>query len=180
MDEDACILLRETRRALGQPLGFDLARVIRKDNLRYLQYGTPDGQWIVGLFGTPGVERLALINSSLPSARTRAGVGVGTPVPNLPIRLRAQRPICIQRRPFINYSQHDLQDVACATGIVTATTVFYGEASCAVPVVRYQGCEKLRVVVSSVAIESHELRSYNLSSWYPVVVIPEPPVYVPG
>jgi len=79
MDEDACILLRESRRALGQPLVFDLARVIRKDNLRYLQYGTPDGQWIVGLFGTPGVERLALINSSLPSARTRAGVGVGTP-----------------------------------------------------------------------------------------------------
>jgi hypothetical protein len=172
--------LREALRALGQPVAFVRARVFPREGLRYIEYRTRGGGWRIGVFGVHGRERLALIASRLRPERTREGVGVGTLVNALPVRLREHRPQCVKRYPILNYVLHKQLHVAsCAirtrVGLRSATTVFGGKAECTVPVVRYQGCTQPRYRVATVSIESFELISYGLSWWYPVEVEPERP-----
>jgi hypothetical protein len=98
----------------------------------------------------------------------------------LPVRLRAHRPQCVKRYPFLNYVLlKELHVASCAVrtrvGLRSATTVFGGRAECVVPVVRYQGCTQVRYRVDAVSIESSELIPYDLSWWYPVTVEPERP-----
>lgn len=172
--------LEETLRTLGRPVVFEVVRVFPEQRLRYLQYRTRDYSWRIAVFGVRGRERLARISSRVRRERTRGGVGVGTPVAKLPVALRAQRPVCVKRYPFFNYVLHeDLYVAACAVrtpGIDrSTTTVFDGEATCAVPVLRYQGCTSIRYRVGTVYMESDELTRYDLSWWYPVTVQPERP-----
>lgn len=173
--------LRESLRALGRPVVFERARIFPRESLRYMEYRTRDLLWTIGVFGVRGRERLALIGSRVRRERTRGGIGVGTPIARLAEELRAQRPVCIKRYPFMNYVLHKgLYVAACAVRTPTVdgstTTVFSGKPSCAVRVIRYQGCAKIRYHVNLVYMESQELSRYNdLSWWYPVVVEPERP-----
>ena len=172
--------LREALRALGQPVVFVRARVFPRGGLRYIEYGTRGGGWRIGVFGVHGHERLALIRTRLRRERTREGVGVGTLVATVPVRLRAHRPQCVKRYPSFNYVLHrELHVASCAVrnriGLRSATTVFGGKVECVVLVIRYQGCMRPRYRVDTVSIESSELIPYDLSWWYPVTVEPERP-----
>jgi hypothetical protein len=169
--------IQQARRALGQPLIFEESERIPNDTLRYLQYTTRDGRWTIGFFGSRGKERVARIVSTAPRARTRSGIGVGNPVPTLYTRLRPHSPVCIQRQPFFNYVLHEMRVVSCAVRTPGATTAFLGgNPDCAADIIRYQGCARIRISVGSVMIEGDILRRFGLSWWYPVTVIPEPPV----
>ncbi|HWN20511.1 MAG TPA: hypothetical protein VNP93_00935 [Gaiellaceae bacterium] len=171
--------LRQSLRALGQPVVFERARVFPRESLRYMEYRTKDGLWRFAVFGIRGRERLSLVMTRARRERTRDGIGVGTLVETLPRKLRVQRPVCVKRYPFLNYVyHHELLLASCAVrtpGLEPTTTVFGGSDECAVPVVRYQGCARPRYRVSSVFMESDELARFNLSWWYPVVVEPERP-----
>ena len=172
--------LREALRALGQPVVFVRARVFPREGLRYIEYRTRGGGWRIGVFGVHGRERLALIAPRLRRERTREGVGVGTLVTTLPVRLRAHRPQCVKRYPLLNYVLHKELHVAAYAvrtriGLRSATTVFGGKPECVVPLVRYQGCSHARYRVETVSIESSELIPYDLSRWYPAEVEPERP-----
>ena len=171
--------LKESLRALDRPVVFEVVR-LREERLRYLQYRTRDNLWRIAVFGPRGRERLARISSSVRKERTRGGIGVGTPIATLPVKLRAQRPMCVKRYPTFNYVLHkELHLAACAVKTPTidrtTTTVFSGEPTCAAPVVRYQGCTSIRYRVGTIYMESDELIPYRLSWWYPVTVEPERP-----
>lgn len=169
-------------RALDRPVVFERARVF--PGLRYLEYRTKDRAWRIGLFGARGGEQLLLIRTELATERTKEGLGVGTPILTLRAKLRVQRPKCIRRYPFINYRLHmRLQVAACAirteTMLGRATTSFSGRVRCAVPLVRYQGCPRIRYFVAPVTVESNRLYRYGLHSWNPDTSDPLPPTTRP-
>jgi hypothetical protein len=171
----------QARQALGRPLVFEDVQRVPRDTLRLLRYRTKDGRWQVAFFGSPGRERLARVVSKAPGTRTAGGITLGMPISAVQARLRDYRPVCIQRHPFFNYVLHDLYVVACGVRTDGDTTVFDdGPPECAGPVIRYQGCQRLRITVGSVMVESDQLRLHKLSWWYPVVVIPPPLKTVPG
>jgi hypothetical protein len=174
--------IAQARRAVGRAFVLDDVDRVPNDTLRLLQYRTRDERWTVAFFGSPGLERVARVVSSAPRTRTKSGIGVGTPVLTLKGRLRGHRPVCIQRRPFFNYVEHAMQVVSCAVRRSGATTAFFGgiPICAAARVIRFQGCTNLRVKVGSVMIESDDLRRYKLSWWYPVTIIPAPPITVQG
>lgn len=171
--------VEQARQALAKRLILDEAQGVDRNRLRYLQYRSRDGNWILGFFGAPGTETLARIVSFAPNVRTTRGIGVGVPVSRLYASLRRSRPVCIQRQPFFNGREHYMRVVSCAIESRGATTAFVGgPPMCATAPLRYQGCPALRIRVGSVMIESDRLRLYKLSWWHPVTIIPKPPRHV--
>jgi hypothetical protein len=171
--------LTRALRSLGRPVVF--VRADLRESRRYLEYRTKDDRWRIGVFGIRGRERVALVRTRVRRERTKAGLGVGTPVLTIATRLRAQRPICVREYPFLNYVLHrDLRVRACAIRSRSierpATTSFSGDATCAVAPIRYQGCPRIRYIVDSVVVESNELARYGLSWWPTDTSDPEWPV----
>jgi hypothetical protein len=161
--------ITEARRALGRPLRFVRAKPFPAQSSRYIEYRTHDAVWTIAVFGIRGRERVARIRSGVRSERTRNGVGVGTPVRQLPVKLRSLRPMCRRGRPSApgtGATSPPEQLVSCAVRTKAATTIFAGDATCASPFVRHQGCEKVRVAVVDVTVESDVLRRFGLSYWY--------------
>lgn len=173
--------LTQARRSLGRPFVFERARLF--PGLRYLEYRTNDHAWDVGFLGPRGREGLVVVSTQAGSERTKEGVGVGTPVPAVAFKLRAHKPQCARSYPFINYRLHPLQVSRCAIRSETtrgkATTSFVGRETCTTPMIRYQGCPRIRYVVNWVTVESNRLYRYGLSRWDPDTSDPLPPTTRP-
>ena len=172
--------LANALRSLGRPVVFVRAEIFPRESHRYMEYRTKDDRWRIGVFGVRGRERVALVRTRVRGERTKEGVGVGTPVPAISLRLRTYRPICIRRYPFLNYVLHlELHVAACAIKNRSierpATTSFSGDATCAVEPIRYQGCPRIRYIVDWVAVESDELLRYGVSWWPADTSDPLPP-----
>ncbi|MCP9484416.1 MAG: hypothetical protein MSC30_01015 [Gaiellaceae bacterium MAG52_C11] len=159
--------LKESRAALGQPIQFESARSVSRGTLRYLQYGSRDGVWRIALLGRRGSEKLVSISTDSRRERLRNGVGVGTLVSTLPERLRTLDPKCVAGEAFLNSRVFPVGAITCAITTGRALTIFFGDAECAVPTIRYQGCPEIRVPVVTVPVEGPELTRVRLSAWDP-------------
>lgn len=165
--------IREARKALGQPLRFEpraynveAVRRLIGTSSRYLVYSTRDKQYMVWFLGRKGGERLVRISTASRRARTAMGVGVGTVVSTIPQRLRALHPTCKAEWEWIRGVPHDVGPTDCVISSPGGLTMFFGSGVCTVALVRYQGCPgKVRVTVSSLAVESALMKSIGLTHW---------------
>jgi hypothetical protein len=159
--------LAEARKALGQGLRFSYASRTRHAGL-LRHYESQDGVWGLSVLGPKGKERLVRIGTDSPRERLSNGVGIGTPIATLPTRLKTLNPKCISGEFFLNHNRIPAPIASCAmmtTG--RALTIFLGDAQCAVPPIRYQGCPRLRVTIATLVVESSELSRIGLSTWNP-------------
>lgn len=159
--------LAQSRRALGQPLLLEQATRVSQGTLRLSRYESDNGLWQLALLGARGNEKLVSIGTTSRRERLPSGLGIGTIVSTIPERLSALDPKCVRGDAFINYRLVATGITTCAITTKGVLTIFVGEAECAVPPVRYQGCPEIRVPVATVAVEGPELTRLKLSAWDP-------------
>jgi hypothetical protein len=160
--------LAQARAALTQPLLLTKQR--RFGGFQrykwFTEFRTRDAEWIVSFYGERGRERVVRIATAVRRERTSTGVGVGTLVSELPNKLRSLKPTCRKYAPWLNWQSSKPQLTVCAIEGPTVTTVFAGQARCAVTPARYQGCPRVIVRVGSVRVEETALlRRLRLNHW---------------
>jgi len=93
--------LPQVERVLGKPMLLN-RNVDRGFGVRYKEYGWDFVRWRVGLVGPPGKLRVMRVATSVPTQRTREGVGPGSTTVQL-ARYYKRKAECIER----NYNRPD-------------------------------------------------------------------------